>query len=334
MKSIVTSFLSRRWRTPERTFRLTLEPIHGGLESTVARARISTRRQGDPIPSRLVVKRLPVGGEREAEVYDLLWRHVHRPPTARIFGRDVVSDRTYLYLEDVRASVAWPWSNTAVASLVCRELARLHEMATLPRGPFDWDYETELAQSAESTLELAITARGHSGERCWSRTGDLRRVVAALPRIRRRLLSQTTTIIHGDVHPGNVMVRQTGGHSEVVLIDWGRARLGCPLEDISSWLHSLGCWEPQARRRHDTLMRAYLEARHQPRAFTREVRTDYWMASAGNGLSGAIRYHLAVLSDPSAADGARHDSRVALMAWQRVVRRAATLLNTNLVRCM
>jgi hypothetical protein len=118
-----------------------------------------------------------------------------------------------------------------------------------------------------------------------------------------------------------------------VLIDWARARIGSPLEDVASWLHSLGCWEPEARRRHDTLMCMYLDARRNPRPFASDVRADYWRASASNGLSGAIRYHLAVLTDPGSSVAARYDSGRALLAWQRVVRRAAAYLSTTLDRC-
>ena len=117
-----------------------------------------------------------------------------------------------------------------------------------------------------------------------------------------------------------------------MLIDWARARIGSALEDVASWLHSLGCWEPQARRRHDTLMRGYLAARSVRRPFTEQVRFDYWLASASNGLSGAIRYHLATVANPAASDAARYDSGRALTAWQRVVRRAAALLSTSSTR--
>lgn len=303
--------------------------MRGGLEATVSRARISSQRQACPIPPRLVVKQLSTDGRREAEVYDALWRHLHRPPTARMLGVHEVQDRTYLYLEDVDSSSSWPWSDISVASLVCRELARFHDVATLPLEPFAWDYESELARSAVSTLEAAESARDSSGRRIWRRPGDLRRVVAALPGIRRRLREAPLTVIHGDMHPGNVIVRRTADEYEAVLIDWGRARLGSPLEDVASWLHSLRCWEPEARRRHDTLMRAYLQARREPRAFTRDVRADLSLASVSNGLSGAIRYHLAVLTDPESTDAARYDSGRALHEWQRIVRRGVAALSTN-----
>ena len=79
-------------------------------------------------------------------------------------------------------------------------------------------------------------------------------------------------------------------------------------------------------------MRAYLEARRVPCAFNSDLRNDYWFASVSNGLSGAIRYHLAVSADPAASPSAQVNSGVALIAWERVVRRAAALLNTSLDR--
>jgi aminoglycoside phosphotransferase (APT) family kinase protein len=133
-------------------------------------------------------------------------------------------------------------------------------------------------------------------------------------------------VIHGDVHPGNVILRGSEGSLDVVLLDWARARLGSPLEDVASWLHSLGCWEPEARRRHDTLMRSYLDARRNRQPFASDVRLNYWLASSSNGLSGAIRYHLAVLSDAASTEAARYDSGRALNAWQRVIRRTAAFL--------
>lgn len=328
MDSQVADFISRRWCVPADLCRVEVQLLHGGLESTVARARISRPEGHDRIPSQFVIKRLPHGSEREADVYEVLWKHLDRPPAVRVIGRHVSARSTYLYLEEAQPFNVWPWSDMQLAGGVCRTLARLHESPALPRETFTWDYESALARSAQSTLELATHACDVTGRRWWRRLGDLRRVVTALPRIRKRLLSVSTTVIHGDVHPGNVILR--GSDSEVVLIDWARARLGSPLEDVASWLHSLGCWEPQARCRHDTLMRVYLDARGKPQPFAGDVRTDYSLASASNGLSGAIRYHLAVLTDPSSSEAARYDSDRALIAWRRVIRRAAALLTTNL----
>jgi hypothetical protein len=332
MTSQVAAFLARRWCVPESSLNVEVQPLHGGLESVVARARVAGVQLGSGVPRDLVVKRLSGRLAREADVYDALWRHLERPPAVQMFGREICGDATYLYLEHAISFSTWPWSVTALSACVCRELARLHDAQRLSREAFSWNYEDELIRSAAATLDLAATARNAGGRRVWRRLGDLRRVVRALPRIRRRLLSDGATVIHGDMHPGNVVLRRSAASVDVVLIDWARARIGSPLEDIASWLHSLGCWEPEARKRHDTLMRAYLESRRVPCAYNPELRADYWFASVSNGLSGAIRYHLAVLVDSAATQAAHANSGVALIAWERVVRRAALLLNTNMVR--
>jgi Ser/Thr protein kinase RdoA (MazF antagonist) len=243
-----------------------------------------------------------------------------------MFGRGVSGGTTQLYLEQARAFCPWPWPDTALAARVCRQLAQLHDVPELPRTAFSWNYEDALLRSAEDTLTFAAGARDPEGRRVWRRLGDLRRVVGALPDLRRQLLSAGTTVIHGDIHPGNVILRASGSGIDVVLIDWARARAGSPLEDVASWLHSLGCWEPQARRRHDTLLRAYLDARAAPPAFDATVRVNYGLAAVSNGLSGAIRYHLSVLATAGTSEPKRRDSHRALAAWTRVVRHAAVLV--------
>jgi aminoglycoside phosphotransferase (APT) family kinase protein len=89
----------------------------------------------------------------------------------------------------------------------------------------------------------------------------LGRIVLARARLREELLSERPfgcRPIHGGVHPGNALVRRRGQKDEPVLLDWGRARLGSPLEDASSWPQSLSYWEAEGRRNHDTLLTAYL----------------------------------------------------------------------------
>ena len=334
MESRLKAFIARRWCVPEASIGVALEPLQGGLESVVARASITQSAVRDGcVPTRVVVKELQSGFQREQGIYEQLWDHLAQPPAVRLLGSEAAEHAIYLYLEDAEPIASWPWSDTGFAAVVCRALAQLHDAAELPGDAFSWDYEPALARSAASTIDLAHAARDAHGRRYWRRLGDLRRVVAALTPVRGRLLSTGTTVIHGDMQPGNVILRRGYPQPEAVLIDWGRARVGSPLEDIASWLHSLGCWEPEARRRHDTLMRAYLDARRIRGPFAGEVRRDYWLASACNGLSGAIRYHLAVLSDAGATESARYNSGRALRAWERVVRRTAALLSTSVRRC-
>jgi hypothetical protein len=321
MLNRATRFASKAWSIPVSALELSLEEIVGGLESRVVRAIFRSGLAKDPRPSSFVVKELRGLQRRETTVYRELWTRSTAPPTVRLLGIETTEDADYLYLEEATPQSEWPWKQTLTSAAVCHALARLHDSEQWQaKTLIDWDYESHLAKSAEETLVVALDARDEAGVRHWRRVGDLRRVVAALPKLRSALL-QAKAFIHGDVHSGNVILR-AGEKAEIAFIDWARARFGSPLEDLASWLHSLGCWEPEARRRHDTLLRAYLEARSSKQRITTELRTLYWYASACNGLSGAIRYHLSVLIDPTCSSEMKGESASILRSWERVMRRA------------
>jgi hypothetical protein len=55
----------------------------------------------------------------------------------------------------------------------------------------------------------------------------------------------------------------------------------------------------------------------------------YWYASASNGLSGAIRYHLLVLIDPACSSEMKSDSARILHSWERVIRRVTEALGES-----
>jgi aminoglycoside phosphotransferase (APT) family kinase protein len=325
MHEHIAAFVANRWSLEPESFRIELEPLHGGLESSVALATVTTSVSTADAPLRLVVKQLARAHSREVQVYECLLRQLEEPPAPVAFGCAHAGDAVYLYLEHVSVPTDWPWVDTATAAAVCRELARLHDTAQIADVPGDWDYDAELAASAVSTLALASTARDGAGKRLWRRIGDLKRVVALLPSLRDILLASGRTVIHGDVHPGNVFLRAQAPR-QVTLIDWSRARVGSPLEDVASWLHSLGCWEPRARLRHDSLLRAYLAARRIPRPLDPALRRDYWFAAASNALAGAVRHHLCVSANPGLPEDVRQTSRRVLAEWERVIRRAAALL--------
>jgi aminoglycoside phosphotransferase (APT) family kinase protein len=325
MRSHVANFIADCWQVPASQVRVKLRSIPGGLESRVAHAHVYAAGSGSKFPHHFIVKELRGRAGRETDIYDLLWKHLEHPPVARVFGSRAAAGRRYLFLEHVQSPTDWPWRDTVVSAAVCRALAELHDAAPkLVVGL--WDYEASLAQSADETLALAASARNADGQRVWPRYGALRRIVQALPSIRRRLLEAETTLIHGDVHPGNIVTQRDELGLRVTLLDWARARVGSPLEDVASWLHSLGCWEPESRRRHDTLLRSYLGARRSPERLLHDLRIRYWLASVSNGLAGAIRYHIATITDPSAHEQTRADSHRALREWQRVTRRAAGLI--------
>ena len=251
----------------------------------------------------------------------------------RLLGVEPVGPATtYLYLEYVRPARAWPWREVASTGRVLAQLATLHASstrATWGEVAAAWDYETELARQAAATLasfEWASRAPGLAHLRPYGR--PLGRLVGSLPRLRRELLGLPclgTTLLHGDVHSRNVMLRVRTGREQAVFIDWGRARLGSPLEDVSSWLESLGGWEREVRRRHDTLLRHYLLARGWPGGLERTLRDAYWLASASNSLAGALAYHLAVAGDARRTARERGAGAAAARLHLRVIRRADAL---------
>lgn len=325
MLNRVTRFASTTWSIPVDDLELSLEEIVGGLESRVVRVVLRSPLPKDPQPRSFVLKELRGLQRREANIYSELWTCSTTPPTVRLLGIERTEDADYLYLEEAIPESEWPWKQTVTSAAVCRALAQLHDGEQWhPKTLIEWDYESHLTKSASETLAVALGARDNSGLRHWRRIGDLRRVVAALPKMRSALL-KATTFIHGDVHSRNVILRATE-NGEIAFIDWARARFGSPLEDLASWLHSLGCWEPDARRRHDTLLRTYFEARSSKQRITTDLRALYWYASASNGLSGAIRYHLAVLTNPAHSSDMKADSTRILRSWERVIRRVTETL--------
>ena len=297
----LATFAGRRLDADPADVRLSVQPLRGGLESTAV-ARVRAWAPGRPGHVDFVVKHLQGRWRREAELYRAMDVAGLATPAPRLLGVDAdPSDGTYLYLEFVAPGRTWPWVEASMAARVLQDLARLHVSvpADLVRGLDPaWDYEADLLESAAATFETFQRAAAHDGL-AWLRParGSLRRTIDVLPTMRAALRSAAPfgeAVLHGDVHSANVVLRENAEATRAVFLDWARARVGSPLEDVSSWLQSLGYWEPEARRRHDTLIRRYLVARGADDALSRPLRDAYWLASASNVLAGALRYHLAV----------------------------------------
>lgn len=328
----VATLLERLHGVRPRELHLQRRALRGGLEAAGI-ARVVARYVDDRGRRRvftLVIKHLQGATTREALVYE----HFVAACAAELAPRLLASHqlgpgRTVLYLEAVRPTSAWPWRETRAAQRVLDRVARLHSsvpdqdaVAALAA----WNYEAELQRAAVLTLDRLerLPARPdfapiRQGAR-WAH-----RVVAALPAMRRQLLAFGPLgrgAIHGDLHPGNAVVHRRRGCDEPVLLDWGRARLGSPLEDVSSWLQSLGCWEPEARRRHDTLLAGYLSARGMDRALGTDLRAAYWLAGASNALAGALSYHVSVVLDGETTGARRASAAYSAREWLRVLRRA------------
>jgi hypothetical protein len=307
--------------------------LHGGLEAAGVehiQARFLDARGRRRVFS-VVAKRLVGRGLREHAVYrDVLGtRAASFAP--RLLGSDCVGPQcTTLYLEPVRSMSAWPWRDVTLSQQVLERVAGLHRAARKdpPRLPA-WDYEAELSAAGFEALEHLERCRRDPVLRALARAlPSTKRLVHALPELRRELLwsSLGTSLVHGDLHSGNVIVRRRATGAEPVFIDWGRARSGSPLEDVSSWLQSLGYWEPEARRRHDTLFRGYLRALGRPDRLTAELREAYWLAGASNAFAGSLSYHLQRAQHAVSKPEREHGMRAAYDAL-RVLRRAHAIWN-------
>ncbi len=297
----------------------------------VVRVEVRARR-GRKNPLVFVAKKLEGTSVREAAVYRE-WLARHPIPLAPRFLGTLPSEggAVLLFMQALPPRAGWPWGDQAKTRGVLAQLARLHMSAVrpYPRAISDWDFEASLAGSSQKALDLLeeIPRRYLPHDLLRTRAAA-RRVVLCLGMLRRELLSSPrfgTTVLHGDVHSGNVaLVPRPEGESPL-FCDWARARVGSPLEDVSSWLKSLGLWEPEAARRHDTLLQAYLDERGMNRAMDSELRASYWFAAACNGLAGALLYYL-----HSAAEDLRNgrpaDFRLA-RGWARVIRRAGAFVS-------
>ena len=296
----VAAFVRRQYIVDGGRVLLDVQPLQGGLEAvTVARVQAeAVADQGEGRRFTFVVKRLDGRGLRELAMYEFL-ATTRAPAIPEVLGVQAVSPTSsYLFLEWISAS-PWPWTKPALVAHVLERLAALH--AALPvtglAGPLsEWDYESELLFAAAATLDTLEAAVETGALLSLHRLIPvLRRVVAALPGMRSQLLSSGPlgrAVLHGDMHSGNVLVHGRSAQPSVVLIDWGRARLGSPLEDVSSWLESLGFWEPTLRQHRYALLQHYLRARGVPIGLGRRLYVSYWVAVACNALAGALRYHL------------------------------------------
>jgi hypothetical protein len=313
-----------------RDLRFESRTLSGGLEASqvaLVTARFSDA-SGRPRMLRLVCKHLHGRAAREAVVYECLAAKHAADISPQLMGVERLGpDHAVLCLEAVRRTCAWPWRHLPAGTDLLARLARFHVSARngAARMP-EWDYDAELCATAETTWTALDGCRLHPDLCVLARNlRPLGRIVSGLPKLRRQMLGEApfgSGPIHGDVHPGNALVRRRGRGEEPVLLDWGRARLGSPLEDVSSWLHSLGYYEEGARRRHDSLLQGFLSTFGAERRLTSGVRAAYWTASASNGLAGALLYHLLQAQDEHLPTARRALAFRAAGDWLRVIRRA------------
>jgi aminoglycoside phosphotransferase (APT) family kinase protein len=299
---------------------ITVEPLRGGLESAgVSLVRVQEHA--------FVLKPMPGDAVREYELHLALQTMDCGAAAPRILGaRRDDAGLLYVLLEWIPAIDPWPWDRAEYAGLVLEQLAGVHacDANSVSTLLSEWDYDRQLSDSAASTVDLyahLFTSGFRVTRRPMRRA--LERVGMSITAMRRQAIAFTgSSLLHGDVHPGNTVVRDGAGAPQAVLLDWGRARLGSPLEDVMSWLHSLAFREPNARRIHDSLLARYRRACGFRDAISPDFREACWLAAACNAMAGALRYHLSVGGDPERDPVERWDASCAAADWLRIVRRA------------
>jgi hypothetical protein len=310
--------------------RLEAKPLRGGMDAASV-SLVSIRyadTAGRQSVFRYVRKQLDGPRQREAIVHRQLAARYAANSSPRLYAVEHErAERALLCVEAIRRVRAWPWRDLPLARKLLTRLACLHAAAGEAAALIpEWDYEGALRVSAEATLAAVSRCRTDPDISALAKdVAPLHRIVLALPRCRRDLLSErpfASAPIHGDVHTGNVLARRHNGAAEPVLVDWGRARVGSPLEDVSSWLQSLGYWEQVARRYHDTLLAGYLSDFGMEQKLTSQVRATYWMAGASNALAGALLHHVGVARDVRQSSATRAAAFHAARDWLRVIRRA------------
>src|SRR5437762_5286094 len=192
-----------------RGIKTRIVPIHGGLEN-FGTARVEVCQPSHAVRS-FVVKLVAQNAAREVHVYRALDRLRSNVSTPKLLGwRDAGRDGMYMFLEWVAPSDPWPWKDVEATGLVIEQLALVHACKT---GDFvealqSWDYDRELLDSAEATVEL-YRAAFFNGLRPGNRPmlRPLERVTRALPVIRRALAAFIgATVLHGDAHTGNAII--------------------------------------------------------------------------------------------------------------------------------
>jgi hypothetical protein len=321
---VVRSFAERRYGALEG---ITAKRLSGGLDSFgVYRVDVKFAKGDSARTAQFVAKHLPESGMREADVY----RGVAASPASRFAPRLLgtaggIGD-VYLFLQWIRPNRQWPWRDRNATLAVLRRLAQLHAqpLTDFAGMPAHSCFESEMHNSAASTAELysrAFHRRRGTGLR--PMRSAIRRIADDLTSIRRYLIQETGAApLHGDMHSGNVIIRTRQLRTDAMLLDWGRARVGSPLEDVASWLHSLGYWEPEVKKLHDTFIRHYLECAGRPHLLSRDMRRLLWLASASNAMAGALQYHLETMLDPALPVPVRESSAGVARDWLRIIRTA------------
>lgn len=241
--------------------------LDAGETSFCLKAHLRPVYEDPPGPPRLFVKftkpQRPVSTPDDGREV-LFYQHVAVPTHALAIVRcyDAVFDsehhRMHVVLEDVSEShYAEPPSHLPFrsdhAGAVVDTLSQIHA-AWWERPPFEisnqpWPNPTEIEQRIARVQAQVGEFLGMLGDRLSAERHQLiRRALGSLPRLYRRLLDPTGyTVIHDDVHVGNVLYPRAPTPDTIRLIDWQTWHVDLAAKDLAHMMAVV--WYPDTRSR-------------------------------------------------------------------------------------
>lgn len=193
-------------------------------------------------------------------------------PTVLAMAEDAVLVE---WIDGTSADVTEPGMRAGVAGDLARMLATIHSgpAPEVGRNPVRGVPLATRAEAFAKDLELADLPPGlrERAEARWSAG------MAASPWLGRELL------LHGDPHPGNVVVPETGARGPATLIDWGDTTRGDPASDLGGMLLHLPA---------DPLLHAYRDTA----AWTGIDDEEIWEALVARSWAWATRMALALVA--------------------------------------
>ncbi|MDA0365271.1 MAG: phosphotransferase [Chloroflexi bacterium] len=267
------------------------------LTSTMHRLHITYRHDEASLPPTLIWKQSSVDPgvraafghyrgsayEREVRFYrELAPSPRTRIPRCYVAEYDSDSDEHVLLLEDVALTHA---AGDAVRGVSVTDAARcLHELALLhaahwsgPRPTDSTDHSDGyryFIESLDACREFLVELIGADAFTSLADASEVFGIWVG------RLDAGPRTLIHADVHPGNVLL-PVDDAGRAVLVDWQGWREGPPARDVGRWL-VLGLTTTDRRRAERGLIAGYCAAlgAHGVRYDEGEAYADYRIAAA------------------------------------------------------
>ena len=215
----------------ERISGIRQEPMSGGtVAARIERIDISVAAEGDAPRTVAVVRKWT----RPHEILGLEAAQAVRPSAAaipRLLARGTDERGPWMIMPFYSGTTV---TKALVPEAVFRALAILHaayahtwtDLAGIPVVDAGWWRDICLSYSLGAVVRQAAHSPGPQLDRARSvleRMADDRRIAEVLEVLPRSLL-------HGDVHLGNILVAD----GESVLVDWGSARVGSPMLDLAN----------------------------------------------------------------------------------------------------